>query len=77
VRSLLALMVLVAPLAGCGLFNGQERPACSPLKLTEIEASYVTEVLEACEGWTLEACPAAPKIEDKYAGMREEWVRCQ
>lgn len=68
----LALAVALA-LASCH----PERPACSPAMLLAIEAAYVDDVLRYCVGATLEDCGYLPAIEEHYAGLREEWIRCR
>lgn len=74
----LAFVVLVGAMLGAmaGCFPN-ERAACSPVQLAAIESSYVAEMLEACDGFTLETCPAAPEIEARFAVQREEWISCR
>lgn len=69
----LSLAVLVA--FGCA--SAVQRPACAPERLAEIEAAYVTEVVFACEGYTLATCPRYLEIRDHYDALREEWVQCR
>lgn len=54
-----------------------EKPACSYAQLAAIETSYITTIVDACQGHTLHTCPAAPEIEEQYAKLREEWVQCR
>lgn len=68
------VVLMLATTAGC---LPAERPACSPVQLAAIESAYVAEMLEACDGYTLETCPAAPEIEGRFAVQREEWISCR
>lgn len=67
------MMAPALAMAGCG----RERPACSAAQLTALEASYVRDVVAACEGYALSDCPDAPSIESRYARLREDWVQCR
>lgn len=53
-----------------------ERPECSEASLGAIEASYVEDLMHACEGQTFSACEARPAIEERYRARREDWIRC-
>ena len=55
----------------------QERPACDPAVLAGIEAAYIAEAVQACQGQTFEGCTVLPAIRDKYRLQRAEWERCK
>lgn len=74
------VMVMVwslAVLVGIGCSPAAQRPACAPERLAEIEASYITEVMFACEGKTLSTCERYLEIREHYDAIREEWVQCR
>jgi hypothetical protein len=60
---------------GCGA--SQERPACAPGKLAEIEARYIAEVLTVCNGQHFDTCTERLKVDKKYEAERQEWVQCK
>jgi hypothetical protein len=60
---------------GCGA--SQERPACAPGKLAEIEARYIAEVLEVCDGQHFDDCLERVKVDKKYDAERQEWIQCK
>jgi len=63
---------------GCAaLFPPAERPACGEAALAQIEAAYVAEILEACEGQHFDTCVERVKIDKRYDVLREEWVECR
>lgn len=68
-------LVLAATFLGCGC--GLYKPACRPEALAAIESDYVAEALDACVGYSIDDCPAIPRIEEKYALLREEWAQCR
>lgn len=71
--ALLTVFVLTA----CIPPSTPERPECGHARLLEIEAKYLAAILTACDGHTLEACPAAPAIERDFTARREEWIACR
>lgn len=71
---LILALVLVAT-AGCS--STQERAACAPEALAAIEASYIDEALQACEGQEAEDCEALPAVREKYAAKRRQWEDCR
>ena len=54
-----------------------EKPACSPEKLADIEARYVTEALQQCKGQSYDDCKALPDLRAKYQKEREQWIQCK
>ena len=72
----LSLAVLVGH-AAIGCSHAAQRPACAPERLAEIEAAYVSEVVFACEGYTLSTCPRYLEIRAHYDALRESWVQCK
>lgn len=51
-------------------------PQCSDVALMNLEATYASEVLAACQGKTFDSCPERAAIEDRYRNLREEWAKC-
>lgn len=67
--------LLTLALGGCGA--SQERPACAPGKLAEIEARYIAEVLTVCNGQHFDTCTERLKVDKKYEAERKEWIECK
>lgn len=74
-RHLLALAIVFAGSIACG--PSREPEACSPERLSELEAEYVAEALAACAGRAAGDCGELPAIRARHAVRREEWVRCR
>lgn len=75
-RVLLVVIGAALALAAACIPPPPTRPECAHERLAEIEAAWLSETLLACDGYTLEACPAAPGLEAKYSALREEWIAC-
>lgn len=70
----------VVPIAAVALLFGcshQEKPACAPEALAKIQAAYMAEALNSCQGFTYDDCPALPALREKYGKQRAEWEACQ
>jgi hypothetical protein len=77
-----SLVFLAFPyaLAGCG---SRERPARSPEEIArtcmsgaKVEAQFIAETLQACDGHeSTDDCPAFPAIDAKYMPLREQAMR--
>jgi hypothetical protein len=61
----------------CGATQHAERAECSDAALAQIEAAYVAELLERCDGYHLDECPEREAIDAKYDALRKEWVQCR
>lgn len=73
-------LVLASLVVAVTMFFGgcvPERPACAPEALAKIEAAYIAEAVQACQGSTFETCPALPGIREKYRAKRAEWETCE
>lgn len=69
-------LVFGCVLMACGP-GATDRPACSPQALAAVEAAYIAEAVQACQGHTFDDCPALPAIREKYRAKRAEWEHCQ
>ena len=73
-----AACVAMIGFLGCAAMQAApERPECSDRALLALEASYVAEVMTACDGQHYDTCEARKAIEARYERAREEWISCK
>lgn len=73
----LALLLCVGIGFGATGCTHTERPACSAATLAQLQSTYVTELIEACNGKTLEECDKVDAIDNRHQKRVQEWVECQ